>query len=64
MSKRTSPKDAEHVNSADDLDDIVVDKRSQWRADAAKARRRQRRYKRVITKELLLNAKSEYGDKQ
>jgi hypothetical protein len=63
MSKRTSPKDAEHVNSADDLDDIVVDKRSQWRADAAKARRRQRRYKRVITKELLLNAKSEYSNK-
>ncbi|MDP5206764.1 hypothetical protein ORI99_06895, partial [Alishewanella sp. SMS9] len=55
MSKRTSPRDAKHVITADDVDDIVSDKRSNWRASAAKARRRQRRYKRLLTQELLLD---------
>jgi hypothetical protein len=61
MSKRTSPKDAANVNFANDIDDIVVDKRNQWRASAAKARRRQRRYKRLITQEILLDAQHKYG---
>ncbi|AEP30738.1 hypothetical protein [Brumicola nitratireducens] len=61
MSKRTSPKDAANVNFANDIDDIVVDKRNQWRANAAKARRRQRRYKRLITQEILLDAQNKYG---
>lgn len=61
MSKRTSPKDAAKVNFANDVDDIVVDKRDQWRASAAKARRRQRRYKRLITQEILLNPQNKYG---
>ena len=43
MSKRTSPKDARRVVEADDLEDIVQDKREGWRANGAKARRRQRR---------------------
>lgn len=43
MSKRTSPKDAKRAVTADDLDEIVIDKRQAWRANAAKARRRQRR---------------------
>jgi len=61
MSKRTSPKDAANVNFANDIDDIVIDKRSQWRVNAAKARRRQRRYKRLITQEILLDAQNKYG---
>ncbi|GGW54617.1 hypothetical protein [Alishewanella tabrizica] len=59
MSKRTSPKDAVNVIFADDIDDIVVDKRNQWRANAAKARRRQRRYKRLITKEIFQDAQQQ-----
>ncbi|MCB5228209.1 hypothetical protein JAO78_015470 [Alishewanella sp. 16-MA] len=59
MSKRTSPRDAKHVITADDVDDIVSDKRSNWRASAAKARRRQRRYKRMLTQELLLDAQAD-----
>ena len=61
MSKRTSPKDAANVNFANDIDDIVVDKRNQWRANAAKARRRQRRYKRLITQEILLDAQNKHS---
>ncbi|MCF4010614.1 hypothetical protein [Rheinheimera sp. UJ63] len=59
MSKRTSPRDAKRVITADDVDDIVSDKRSNWRASAAKARRRQRRYKRLLTQELLLDAQAD-----
>lgn len=49
MPRRTSIKDATLINRADDLDEIVKDKREGWRANNAKARRRQRRYKRVLT---------------
>ncbi|MEM0898509.1 MAG: hypothetical protein AAGI92_00990 [Pseudomonadota bacterium] len=49
MPKRTSPKDARRVEVADDIDAIVSDKREGWRANAAKARRRQRRYKKRLT---------------
>lgn len=52
MAKRTSPKDAERVTDADDLEEVVVDKRAGWRATAAKARRRQRRYSNSLTREL------------
>ncbi|MEL6586769.1 MAG: hypothetical protein AAFY65_11910 [Pseudomonadota bacterium] len=51
--KRTSPSDARRVEVADDLDEIVADKRAGWRATAAKARRRQRRYKKRLTRELV-----------
>lgn len=63
MSRRTSPKDATKVHFADDMDNIVIDKRSKWRANAAKARRRQRRYKRLLTNEIFLNAQDD-GYKQ
>ena len=53
MPKRTSPNDAARVTVADDLDEIVVDKREGWRASDAKARRRQRRYKRLLVRELI-----------
>lgn len=59
MPKRTSLLDAQEVEYADDLDNIVSDKRAGWRANAAKARRRQRRYKRMLTTELLIQAKHE-----
>lgn len=55
MSKRTDPRDAARVNSADDLEDIVRDKREGWRANGAKARRRQRRYKSLLTRQILRN---------
>ena len=44
MPKRTSLNDAKRVAIADDLDDLVRDKRESSRATAAKARRRQCRY--------------------
>ncbi|WP_425039499.1 hypothetical protein [Primorskyibacter sp. S187A] len=52
MPKRTSLKDAKRVETADDLDDIVQDKREGWRATAAKARRRHRRYSKRLTDEI------------
>ena len=53
MSKRTTPLDAETVIEAADLEDLVHDKRAGWRASGAKARRRQRRYKNLLTHQLL-----------
>jgi len=38
---------------AADLEDLVQDKREGWRASGAKARRRQRRYKALLTQQLL-----------
>ncbi|MFK7765284.1 MAG: hypothetical protein AB8B62_18620 [Roseobacter sp.] len=53
MAQRTSLRDAANVEVADDIDDLVSDKRAGWRATAAKGRRRQRRYKKRLTQELL-----------
>ena len=53
MTRRTYEADAEHIETADDLDDLVQDKREGWRATSSKARRRQRRYKKRLTHELL-----------
>jgi len=53
MSRRTYEKDADFVEVADDLENLVADKRISWRASATKARRRQRRYKNRITYEIL-----------
>ncbi len=53
MGRRTSPSDAENVVEAADLEGIVQDKRAGWRADAARARRRQRRYKTLLTRQLM-----------
>ena len=52
MPRRTSLKDAEHIDDACDIEDIVSDKRQGWRANAATARRRQRRYKKRLVGEL------------
>jgi hypothetical protein len=53
MSKRTSPKDANRIDDASDVEDVVSDKRQGWRASAATARRRQRRYKKRLVGELI-----------
>ena len=59
MTSRTYEADAEYIETADDLDDLVHDKREGWRANSSKARRRQRRYKNRMTGELL---KMDYSD--
>ena len=53
MVKRTYESDAQYVEAVDDLDDIVQDKREGWRQSNSKARRRQRRYKKRLTHELV-----------
>jgi len=53
MAKRTYESDAQYVETVDDLDDIVHDKHEGWRQTNSKARRRQRRYKKRLTHELV-----------
>ncbi len=53
MPKRTYPKDAMQIEQAADLEEIVKDKRADWRATGAKARRRQRRYKTLLVQQLV-----------
>ncbi len=53
MPRRTHLEDAEQIETADDLEDIVSDKREGWRQASANARRRQRRYKKKLTNEVL-----------
>ena len=52
MTKRTSLYDAILIEEGQDLERLVKDKRAQWRANNAKARRRQRRYKKKLISEL------------
>ena len=52
MARRTREADAELIETVDDLEELVQDKRESWRANASKARRRQRRYKNRLTIEL------------
>ncbi|MEM6760340.1 MAG: hypothetical protein AAF601_12760 [Pseudomonadota bacterium] len=52
MPKRTTLSDAAKIDAADDIDDVVQDKREGWRATPAKARRRNRRYAKRMTEEL------------
>lgn len=56
MPRRTFEADAVRVERASDLDELVHDKREGWRANRAKARRRQRRYKKRLTNELIYSA--------
>ena len=53
MTKRTYERDAVLIEIADDLENIVRDKREIWRARPSKATRRQRRYKKRLLSELL-----------
>ena len=62
MPKRTSLSDAKQVQIADDLEAVVIDKREGWRATDAKARRRQRRYKNLLTQQLVRGLPREEDD--
>ena len=63
MPKRTSPNDARRVVDASDLEDIVQDKRAAWRASGAKARRRQRRYQKLILSNIDVDGiEDDFGD--
>ena len=53
MAKRTYEIDADNIEVARDFEDIVKDKRENWRANITKNRQRQRRYKKRLTKQLL-----------
>ena len=53
MSKRTYENDAMKIEIANDLDELVVDKRKRWRANSSKVNQRQRRYKKRLTKYFL-----------
>jgi len=59
MTRRTYEADAERIETADDLDDLMQDKREGLRANSSKARRRQSRYKNCLTNELL---RMDYSD--
>ena len=50
--KRTYPDDIVQISEAVDLEAVVKDKRAAWRAGDARARRRQRRYKNLLTRQL------------
>ena len=52
MTRRTYESDGLSIELADDVDELVLDKRQGWRANAAKARRRQRRYKKRLTNQI------------
>ncbi len=53
MVKRTYERDAVFIEKAHDLEDLVKDKRADWRANPSKAIRRQRRYKKRLISELI-----------
>ena len=53
MTKRTYEIDANNIEIARDFEEIVKDKRENWRANITKSRQRQRRYKKRLTKQLL-----------
>ena len=53
MARRTREADAELIETVDDLEELVQDKRQNWRANSSKLRRRQRRYKNRLTQELV-----------
>jgi len=49
VARRTRTDDAAEIEQANDLETLVRDKRAAWRANAAKGRRRNRRYQRRLT---------------
>ena len=60
MSKRTYEKDGLKIEIASDLDEFVVDKRERGRANSSKANQRQRRYKKRLTKQIILLDKNSF----
>ena len=61
MTRRMYEADAEHIETADNLDDLAQDKREVWRTNSSKVRRRQRRYKKRLTNKLL---RIDYSEKE
>ena len=61
MVRRTYETDAVKIESVNDIDELVADKREAWRATSDKARRRQRRYKKSLTNRLV---RQEYFEDQ
>ena len=53
MTIRTYEIDADTIEVAQDFEEVVKDKRENWRANITKSRQRQRRYKKRLTKQLL-----------
>ena len=53
MTNRTYEIYADNIEVAEDLEELVKDKRENWRANITKRRQRQRRYKKRLTKQLL-----------
>ena len=53
MTKRTYEIDVDNIEVAQDFEEVVKDKRENWRANITKRRQRQRRYKKRLTKQLL-----------
>ena len=53
MTKRTYEIAANNIEVAQDFEEVVKDKRENWRANITKRRQRQRRYKKRLTKQLL-----------
>ena len=53
MPRRTYENDANKIEFASDIDELVVDKRERWRANSSKVTQRQRRYKKRLTKRLI-----------
>ena len=53
MSQRTYEINGKNIEVAEDLTFFVFDKRINWRSSSIKARRRQRRYEKRLTKELI-----------
>ena len=53
MTKRTYEIDADNIEVAQDFEEVVKDKRENWRVNITKRRQRQRRYKKRLTKQLL-----------
>ncbi len=59
MARRTSIKDYNKINSADDIDRVIKDKRIRKRADKTKQIQRQRHYRKVLLKKLSSNYSEE-----
>ena len=53
MTRRTYEIDALSIDVAGDFEEVVKDKRENWRANITKNRQRQRRYKKRLTKQLI-----------
>ena len=61
MVRRTYETDAVKIESVNDIDELVADKREAWRATSDKAISRQRRYKKRLTNRLV---RQEYFEDQ